>query len=708
MWPSSRAFRALVAFAGAAGLLDASSLAGEKPEPERPADIEVNGLDWLKNREQRISLERLLGTERGGSLDAAAIEDAEFLLMSALIEQGYLKPVIRARLTAPNGAKSSSVFDATLENTLPRSVQAKRVEFDVKPGVRYRFDRIEFSGLHAISEEVAREFFIGERVLITRGSANLYSPTRLNRALDGVEGELRRLGYADCTVRAAKVQIDDATGHVDVDVEIVERARWEVTSVRAEISGEIDDLPMPLDDFVGRPWTPFWEQDVAEIVRNRLYRRGHPDVKVQPLRQVGPEANGVRPVSVVVRIDPGPRVTIGQVRFEGAQKTAAPVLERRVRTTPGEPLNPLAIEQARFRLGRLGIFDRIDVRYEPNDGLVRDPVFTVVEGREMEANLLFGYGSYEQLRGGVELRQLNLFGRAHQSRLLLVQSLKSSRGEYSYTMPELFGESVDGTARAFGLQRQETSFIRQEYGVNFSAAAPVHRLGVNATAGYTYQALRNQDNALTTRSNDDQQVTAGSVDTTIVRERRDNPLRPRRGYRWFAQAETASRFLGGSVDYQRLEFGASYHTPWTRGRWVHLGVNHGAITTFGSQSDDSELPVNKRFFPGGDNSIRGYQAGEAAPRGSDGRYIGAKSFLLVNAELEQALTPKWSVVVFADALGTAVRLADYPFSETLYSVGLGVRYQTLIGPLRAEYGRNLNPRAGDPGGTLLLSVGFPF
>src|SRR5690606_178910 len=160
-------------------------------------------------------------------------------------------------------------------------------------------------------------------------------------------------------------------------------------------------------------------------------------------------------------------VTVGQVRIEGAVKTAETVLRRRVETEPGDPLDPLAMEQARFRLARLGIFDEVDLRYEPPAGPVRDPVFTVREGRELEANLLFGYGSYEQLRGGVELRNWNLFGRAHHSRLLLLQSMKSSRGEYSYTMPELFGESLDGTARLFGLQRQETSFLRQEYGATF-------------------------------------------------------------------------------------------------------------------------------------------------------------------------------------------------------------------------------------------------
>ena len=59
-------------------------------------------------------------------------------------------------------------------------------------------------------------------------------------------------------------------------------------------------------------------------------------------------------------------------------------------------------------------------------------------------------------------------------------------------------------------------------------------------------------------------------------------------------------------------------------------------------------------------------------------------------------------------LPTANWLIDYPFAERLYTAGLGVRYQTLIGPIRVEYGHNLNPRPGDPQGTWQLSIGYPF
>jgi outer membrane translocation and assembly module TamA len=225
--------------------------------------------------------------------------------------------------------------------------------------------------------------------------------------------------------------------------------------------------------------------------------------------------------------------------------------------------------------------------------------------------------------------------------------------------------------------------------------------------GYTFRALRNRNSSLSTQATDERQVNVASVNLGITGDRRDNPLRPRKGYHWSTSAEVAHPRFGGQSTYQRFELAGAYHTRWSQGRWIHLGLTHGVITTYGS-NDGTSLPVNTRFYPGGDNSIRGYQRGEAAPRGSDGLFVGAKTYLVANVELEQALTPNWSVVVFGDGLGTAVALRDYPFSERLYSVGLGVRYQTLIGPVRLEYGRNVHPRPGDPSGTLHFSIGYPF
>lgn len=672
-----------------------------------PATLRVAGMSWLRDRELRVSLERLLGDARGETLGANAVEDAMFLLMSAVQSAGFLKPVIVVECTDRAGHTTMFSVDAAMATMVPRTMAARAVQFRVQPGVRYFVSDVTFTGLHAVKAKAARRFFMGDAVLFPGKASRAYTPAGLARALAGVEAELKELGLAEADVRAGELAIDERTGAVRVTVAVTEGAHWRVGAISVE-GGEAAEVT--LDGWakqVGRPWTEALQRTVASEVTKAFFTQGYADTRVKMTRRAEAVADGTKTVAVAAHVESGEQVRLGEVRFEGAESVRAEVLRRRVRAQPGEPLNPLEIDQARFRLARLGVFQKIELRYDPASGPVRSPVFRVQEGRSLETNLLFGYGTYEELRGGVELRQFNLFGRAHQSRLLFVQSMKSTRGDYTYTVPEFFGEAVDGTVKIFGLQREELSFVRQEYGANASLSLPIRWLGANATAGYTFQALRNRDNQLATRAVDDTQLTVASLNAGLTRDRRDNPLRPRRGYRWFGQVEAASRELGGAAEFQRFELGSSYHRPVGSGRWVHAALSHGVITTWGTT--DALLPVNKRFFPGGGNSIRGYREGEASPRGDGGRFVGAKSYALANVDLEQALSSTWSVVAFGDALQTAAELRDYPLGgEQLFSVGLGVRYQTLIGPIRAEYGKNLRPRTGDPAGTWQISMGAAF
>ncbi len=348
-----------------------------------------------------------------------------------------------------------------------------------------------------------------------------------------------------------------------------------------------------------------------------------------------------RNVGVNVSVEPGAQITLGEIRYVGRVKTRESILDRRVENQPGEPLDLLALERARYRISRLGVFERVSLELSPADGPVRDAVFVLEPGRQLEVNLLAGYNTYERLRAGVEVRQFNLWGRAHQTRGLLVQSMKSSRGEYNYTVPELFGENVNGTARLYGLQREEVAFLRQEYGLNLSVDTPLRFLGANATAGYTFEVLRNDDNKLETSGADETQLEVASVDFGLTRDRRDNPLLPRKGYRLYGRTEAASRFLGGRAEYQRFEFGGSYHRPSGEGRWWHFAASHGILTTFGVGSD-KRLPVNRRFFPGGDGSIRGYNNGEAAPRGVDGYRKPSRSSVVSAFTSSTSVASSWT------------------------------------------------------------------
>ena len=245
------------------------------------------------------------------------------------------------------------------------------------------------------------------------------------------------------------------------------------------------------------------------------------------------------------------------------------------------------------------------------------------------------------LRGGVELQQNNIFGRAHHARLLLTQSFKASYGEYIYTMPEFVGQDVDVFFNGSALRREEIDFTREEFGGGVGARKFMKQIESDVTLRYNYQVL-NASAAEFAAERGLTSANVGAIIAEIRHDRRDNPLYPRRGYKVFGTAEVASELLAGEVNYQRLQLDTSFHQPLDSGRWLHLGFSHGAVLTAGSPADD--LPFNRRFFPGGDTSIRGYQQGEAAPRNVQGKIVGAETFLFGSVELEQSLTThgRWS------------------------------------------------------------------
>ena len=677
-------------------------------EPAPKAEFKVSGLGWQDNRLSRDTLKALLGDKPRATLDANVIEDAALILFSQRTDEGYLKAEITVEAKLTDGRVVSHPLDALLEHPLPRPLEATEVTLKVNNGQRFVLKNITFTGLNALREEKARGFFAGESLLIALDSDRIYSPNRLARSAANLQAELIQHGYAEAVVTTDQVEADEKTGDTNVRVVVQEGPRWRIQDVTLDVKGG-GEVPPALDETkAGDPWSPHWRQDALTALRRWYYERGYPDVQVRINPSAAAPAEGTRLVTVTAAIVPGPKVHVGQIQFTGNKHTRESVLRPLIPAHSGDLLDPALFDDGLSRLSRLGVFNHIGLDYQPPDAETRDVIYQLTEGRRQELNLLAGYGSYEQLRGGIEWRHFNLFGRAHSDDLQLVQSMKSSQGSYTYTVPELFGTSVDGTARLFGLQREELAFEREEYGASASLLWPLRTWGASLTTGYTYQNLNSTDNQLATRNFDASNTKAASIDLGFVKDKRDSPLQPHRGYKVALRVEAAAKALGGEVDYQRVILAGSWHTKWGRGRWFHVGLSQGVVTTLGAP-EGSNPPVNVLFYPGGDGSIRGYQTDEAAPRDPvTGEYVGAKTYTQLNLEFEQALTRKWTVVAFFDAVGTAIQLEDYPFSEKLYSAGLGVRYNTVIGPVRLEYGHNLNPRPLDPSGTLLFSIGYPF
>jgi translocation and assembly module TamA len=158
----------------------------------------------------------------------------------------------------------------------------------------------------------------------------------------------------------------------------------------------------------------------------------------------------------------------------------------------------------------------------------------------------------------------------------------------------------------------------------------------------------------------------------------DNPINTKRGYR--------IRYgLLGAVE--GLISNASYVSAALQLKWIHgFAEKYRFITRadLGATlaEDLTELPASRRFFTGGDNTIRGWgfnTLGPTEPFNDEtvgGRYLGVGSL-----ELERSIRGPWSAAVFTD-FGNAFD-PDYE-NKFQQSVGFGVRWASPIGQVRVD------------------------
>jgi outer membrane protein assembly complex protein YaeT len=671
-----------------------------------PAKFKVTGYGVLGDlRLKRII--KLLEVPKGKPqfFDANFMEDSALILKSKIREDGYLQPKIFIRIVKDDGSRARFIWSET--EPLPRPLRATMVRFRVEKGVLYHYDKLEFDGLTALPEKKARGYFIETGGLIPLKQNRVYSPERLKNSVVNLSEVLDRMGYQDARVTVGQFKQDDHTGNILARIDVSQGPRFVVRSVRQEVSYPDTNAPVEFrTNVLGKIYSKWWEQDFTHGIKTNYYRQGYPGTTATlETERREPQGTNVF-LDLLALVTTGPRVRTGDVSFHGDKRTKESLLSGRVPLHTGDWLDRLKAERGQYRIARLGVFDSVELNYQVVSSNLWDIRYDVKEGKRIEVSPLFGFGSYDLLRVGVEVDQYNLWGLAHNSELKLVQSFKTSSGDYTYTIPELLAEDVDVFATANGLRRQEISFTRVEYGGGAGARKYFQSVATDVSLRYFYGILQATEQSANFVVEGAQNPTVGEFILDVRHDRRDNPLYPRRGYQLLADVELASDYLGGNANYQRFELGGSYHIPLNDSEWIHVGLRHGFVATSGSTSNN--LPFTRRFFPGGQDSVRGYQEGEAAPRNAQGKIIGAETYTSGNVEFEQGITPKWSVVGFVDGVEFAERLADYPGNQALFSVGGGLRWRTIVGPVRLEYGYNLNPRPKDPTGTVQFSLGFPF
>ncbi|NIK89227.1 translocation and assembly module TamA [Rhizomicrobium palustre] len=440
-----------------------------------------------------------------------------------------------------------------------------------------------------------------------------------------------------------------------------------------------------------------------------LQERGYAFAKVGVPDAYADDAEKVLDVSY--NIEPGPRVNIGAISFQGLKHVREDFARESLTVHTGDLYNPSAIEASRLKLVGLGVFSGVSVRaadHEENDHSV-PLLFDVQESKQHAVALSGAYSTDLGVSLSASWSHRNLLGRGEQLNLLasgigLGGSATSGLGynlQAQFIQPRFLGDdqafevnlaavkqdldAYDQTAQTFGI------YVRKHFSKLW-----------NGTAGMTVtHDLVSQQGTERTYELVALPVTA-QYDSTGLKDPLSDPVKGGRG----ALSITPTIARGKqTVLFTVIQASGSYYFDLS-------GNGHSVIATralLGTIQGGStfDLPPDQRLYAGGSGSVRGFRYQSIGPHFANGDPTGASSVDAVSVELRQRLWSNYGLAAFVDA-GQASE-SDLPFNGSVQvGAGIGARYYTSIGAIRADVAIPVTKVPNGDAFEIYLSIGQAF
>jgi len=359
-------------------------------------------------------------------------------------------------------------------------------------------------------------------------------------------------------------------------------------------------------------------------------------------------------------------------------------------------------------------------------------------------------------RVSLAITRLNFRGKDHTITFKADVGSLRQRGLISYVAPRWFSSRnwqlnftgfYDNTldVTTFTSQRLEGSVQAEQIASRSAAGTPVTTIDYS----FTYRRVKATNIQISPAEIPllSLPVRVGEPGFSYVRNTRDSDIESTKGTYNAFTAGVASSSFGSEADFSRVLLqNSTYHAVGKNPRQerkfvIARSTRIGLENAFGNTSilppgqacpDPTQtncpsatvIPLAERFLAGGGNSHRGFGLNQAGPRDpTTGFPLGGSALFLNNVEFRLPATSlpyfqdNMSFVFFEDAgnvftdgrsmLNNLLRwrqkdpqlcLQDTTASQCSYSyvshaVGIGVRYKTPIGPVRFDFGYNLNPPA---------------
>jgi len=660
---------------------------------------------------------------------ASAIDDAAFQMELAYRHTGY----------------PAAVVDYEIKP------EARQVVFQVQEGKRLLVRDVVFQGNRGLS----RDRLLALDSTIKEAVANRQGFPYVAETIDTLLGSIKTLylaeGYLHIKAEALapeaapdradsepisltiviqeglRFTVGEITVHGDIPPDLSAKIAAITNAMRGSVQSLLDKGSAQSSPDGGKAYQRRQKLVLKTQLRDCYENAGYADVGITVYEELD-DQKGV--VHLFANVDSGKPAVVNEIQISGNERTSTDFIRSRLKLEPDAKYTLDDKRDSFSQLYQTGLFSSVDLHLVDADDRDSGKKMVQVEVQERKAREVYlepGWGSYELLRLKSGYKDSNIFG---SGRILRFDSAISTMGrslEVGVSDPWFLGSDITVGLPFHYRYRTEPAFTMENSGADLYLLKTIHK---NVTVNMGYQYSKNVVTdigpdvdllGLATNYN------TASLTGQLTRDTRDDMFFPTSGYRGNVAIAIARPDFGGTISYNRLLTGVRYFYPLSGGAIVGLRFNTGVILPVGSQQS---IPVGERFFNGGENSVRSFQASQLGPVDANGDPLGGTAFSTYSVEWRKKFTQDLAWSLFFDMGNVAPNRTmvdgqsplgldtdtliqatwrDY-LSDFRSGIGTGIQYMLPVGPARLDLAFNpdRDTARNEPDYVVHFSIGMAF
>jgi len=635
-------------------------------------EVHLNGATRIK--ESRLRKE--ISAKPGDTLDEASLEQDRQKILKYYTDKGFTDIEVK--------------YNTELNETAGTAV----VTFSVNEGGKLIIKKVKFEGNTVFkTSDLASAVKTKPKGIryIFSGGGKLNTDT-LDTDVVALKDKYLAQGYIDVVI--APPRIDREGEKADVTFVIHEGAQYHVGKVTyngAKVF-PIDQLTKTAKIKTGNVYSPQAVRADVKSIQDTYGTRGYIDFQAGAATTPGPGNT----IDVTYNFEEGTQSYLEHINISGNQRTKDKVIRREIPLTPGEIFNTVYVDSAKARLMNTNYFAKVETY--PADTLVpgrKDLNVIVEEKRTGSFNFGAGFSSIDKLLGFAEITQGNFditrwpyfTGGGQKFRIRVQYGTERKDFIMSLTEPYFLDREIAVGGDIYYREAAFTSNVYNErhYGFDLTARK---RLTPFITGRVEYRleevTIFNVDSSASQAIQDEAGSTLKSqISGGLTYDTRDSLFLTRHGERVDLSAYVAGGFLGGQESIYGFDLEASKYVllPWDT-----ILTFNGELAFANTWNGASEVPIYDRLYLGGANNLRGFKFRDVGPKDENGEPLGGNSLARFTVEYTYPIVDKVRGAIFYDVGFVNEGSYNFSGSDVNSDIGIGVRLDLPIGPVRIDYG----------------------